>query len=241
MTQSKFDSIAKLAGTLIASVQASGDEPLNKPEHLCALALSCLNGGAQGLRLEGPENIAFIRKHTGLPLVGLVKSNNVEEKERASQVYITATFAEAKAVASAGADIIAIDATSRPRPDGLSLAQLIAAIHTELGKPVWADVSELSEGLSAAGAGADVVSTTLYGYTQACWRNPEEPPDFELLAGLTGGLSLPVVLEGRVWHVEDLTRAFELGAYAVVVGSAITRPQLITRRFVQAIPARQKG
>jgi N-acylglucosamine-6-phosphate 2-epimerase len=233
--QSKFEQISKLAQALIVSSQASDDEPLNKPEHLCALALSGLAGGARGLRLEGAANIAYIRQRTAVPLIGLTKSATVLEKERLSSVYITATFAEAKAVSDAGADIIAIDATPRRRPDGLNLVQLIEAIHKQLNKPVWADISTLPEGLAAAEAGADVISTTLYGYTAETQKESEDPPDFTLLESLVKTLPLPVVLEGRVWHPHEAAKAFELGAYAVVVGSAITRPQLITKRFVQAI------
>lgn len=234
----KFEVLKKLKDALIVSAQASGDEPLNKPEHLLALALSGINGGALGLRLEGCENIAFIRKHTQLPIIGLTKNDNVPDSERLKTVYITATFDEAKAISEAGADIIALDATFRNRPDGLSLTETIDRIHEELQKPVWADCSTLAEGLSAAAAGADVISTTLYGYTEETKRDAEAPPNFEFLAELCQRVQVPVVLEGRVWHTEEVSRAFELGAYAVVVGSAITRPQLITKRFVKAIPAR---
>ncbi|MBX9685311.1 MAG: N-acetylmannosamine-6-phosphate 2-epimerase [Candidatus Obscuribacterales bacterium] len=238
--KSKYPVIEKLEQAVIVSSQASDNEPLNKPEHLCALALSGLNGGARGLRLEGAENIKYIRKQTDVPIIGLIKSEKVEDKDRLSSVYITASFAEAKAVSDAGADIIAIDATPRKRPDGLTLIELIERIHKELNKPVWADVSTLQEGLAAAEAGADVVSTTLYGYTEETKRKSDEPPDFELLGELCKKLSQPVVLEGRVWYPHELSRGFELGAYAVVVGSAITRPQLITRRFVKAVPERAR-
>lgn len=238
MTKSKFESITSLAHALIVSAQASDDEPLNRPEHLCAMALSGINGGAKGLRLEGCENIAYIRKYTDRPIIGLSKSKNVPENERLNRVYITATFAEAKAVVEAGADIVAIDATARERPDGSDLHQLIKAIHEKLGKAVWADVSSLSEGIGAAEAACDVISTTLYGYTAETRRPEQDPPDFELLASLCKNLQLPIVLEGRVWHPYELRQAFELGAYAVVVGSAITRPQLIAKRFVHAIPVR---
>jgi len=234
--QSKFEQICSLAQALIVSSQASDEEPLNKPEHLCALALSGLAGGARGLRLEGAANVAYIRPRTGVPLIGLTKSTTVPDNERLNRVYITATFAEARAISEAGADIIAIDATPRRRPDGLSLAQLIEAIHTKLNKPVWADIATMHEGVAAAEAGADVISTTLYGYTSETQKQSEDPPDFTLLDELVKALPLPVVLEGRVWHPYEVSKAFELGAYAVVVGSAITRPQLITKRFVQAIP-----
>ena len=137
---------------------------------------------------------------------------------------------------SAGADIIALDATGRPRQDGISVGETIKLIHRHLGKPVWADIATLNEGIRAAEDGADFVSTTLYGYTRETLLAHGEGPSFELLDALVSQLKVPVVLEGRVWHPEEVKRAFELGSFAVVVGSAITRPIFITQRFVQAIP-----
>lgn len=231
------DPIARLKHVLIVSSQASEGEPLCAPEHICAMAMSGVNGGAKGLRLEGADNIAYVRQRTKLPIVGLIKSKNVSEQDKLSTVYITASFDDAKACTDAGADIVALDATARKRLDGLSLDETIARIHQELKVPVWADISTFEEGIVARKAGADVVSTTLFGYTEQTSRDAEAPPDFELLERLCKKLDCPIVLEGRVWHPHELTRAFELGAHAVVVGSAITRPQLITKRFVAAIPS----
>lgn len=236
-----WDSIRKLEGSLIVSCQAAEGEPLCHPSHMVAMSLSAINGGAGGLRLEGAESIRAVRARTDLPVVGLTKSDLVPEDERLDRVYITGTFAEARLVAEAGADIVAADATGRERPDGLTLAQFIDAVHSQLGKPVWADVSTLGEGLAAAASGADVVSTTLYGYTRPTRLGPEAGPDFALLEALAARLDLPVVLEGRVWLPDEVRRAFDAGAYAVVVGSAITRPALITRRFVDAIPLRNRA
>lgn len=231
------DPIARLKNVLIVSSQASEGEPLCAPEHICALALSGINGGARGLRLEGAANIEYVRKRTDLPIVGLIKSKNVSEEDKLSKVYITASFEDAKLCADAGSDIVALDATPRQRLDNLSLEETISRIHNELKVPVWADISSFDEGLKARAAGADVVSTTLFGYTAQTSRDAEAPPDFDLLERLCAELDCPIVLEGRVWHPEEVSRAFELGAHAVVVGSAITRPQLITKRFVAAIPA----
>lgn len=225
-----------LKNALIVSAQASDGEPLCAPEHICALALSGLNGGAKGLRLEGVENVRYLRARTAVPLIGLTKGV-VPDADRYSTVYITATFAEAQQLANAGADIIALDATNRPRPDGVPLKELIGRIASELNRPVWADVSTFDEGALAAEYGASVVSTTLYGYTAETKLPPDAPPDFDLVSRLCTELSVPVVLEGRVWQPAEVALAFELGVFAVVVGSAITRPQLITQRFVQAIPA----
>lgn len=231
-----FQRLESLRNGVIVSAQAADNEPLNKPEHLLALALSGINGGAKGLRLEGAANIKLIRQHTELPIIGLLKNESIAESARLSSVYITSTFSEAKEISDAGADIIALDATPRKRPDGLTIEETIKRIHDELDKPVWADVSSFAEGVAAAEWGADVVSTTLYGYTEETKLDSDAPPSFDFLEKLCKNLKKHVVLEGRVWHPEEVTKAFELGAFAVVVGSAITRPQLITKRFVKAIP-----
>lgn len=227
--------LAKIKGGLVVSCQASAGEPLCSPDHILALALSALNGGAVGLRLEGAENIAAVRSKTTVPIIGLTKSDLVPDDQKLNSVYITPTFADASAIAQAGCDIIALDATSRTRPDGVSLTDLVSRIHSELNKPIWADVATLDEGLAAVEAGVDVVSTTLSGYTKETASDPESGPDMSLLRELITKQKLPVVLEGRVWNPSEVTEAFKLGAFAVVVGSAITRPQLITRRFVKAV------
>lgn len=237
--QTSWQSITQLEGALICSCQASAGEPLCAPEHIVAMSLSAIEGGARGLRLEGVENIEAARPRTDLPIVGLTKDVDVPAEERLKRVYITPTFQDASLLARAGCDIIALDATGRKRADGLSLSETIKKIHDELGKPVWADVSTFAEGINAAEAGADVVSTTLFGYTEETRLPKEHGPGHELLEELVTHINVPVILEGRVWNPEEVTRAFELGAYAVVVGSAITRPKLITERFVRAIPARR--
>jgi N-acylglucosamine-6-phosphate 2-epimerase len=237
------DSINRLAGGLIASCQASSGEPLCAPTHILALSLSAIAGGAIGLRLEGADNILAVKESpllpVNFPVVGLIKSPLIPADERLSRAYITSTFAEAESIATAGADIVALDATGRERPDGLSLPEMIRRIHDELSKPVWADVATFREGVEAAEAGADIVSTTLFGYTKETSSPVEQGPALELLAKLAESLTIPIILEGRVWHPHEVTEAFERGAFAVVVGSAITRPTLITERFVRAIPSRR--
>lgn len=228
--------IEKLKGVLIVSCQAERTEPLGRPEHILALSLTVLNGGAGALRLEGVENVQLVRKSVEVPIIALTKVVNLSADERLKQAYITPSFADAEALATAGADIIALDATDRARSDGLDLKTTVERIHKELGKPVWADCSTIDDGTEAARCGADIISTTLYGYTLET-RLPENAgPSFELLSQLVAKVPVPVVLEGRVWHPEEVTKAFQLGAHAVVIGSAITRPQYITRRFLQAIP-----
>ncbi len=241
--QTVWQSIKDLEGGLIVSCQASAGEPLAAPTHILALALSAIAGGAKGLRLEGVENIQAVKRSSrlqiGVPICGLVKSSKVASEDRMKTPYITNCYADAMAIANAGADIIALDATARPRPDGSTAAETIDKIHKELDKPVWADVATFAEGIAALEAGADIVSTTLFGYTQETAIPREQGPGFDLLKELVNHSSVPVILEGRVWLPEEVKQAFELGAYAVVVGSAITRPQLITERFVKSIPARR--
>lgn len=214
--------------SLIVSCQARADNPLHGPQFMAAMALAVQQGGASGIRANGAEDIRAIRAVTNLPIIGINK-----RWMEGYEVYITPDFAAAKEVADAGADVIALDATARPRPRE-SLAELIGLIHTELGKPVFADVSTLEEGLSAAQMGADFVATTLSGYT------PYSPktggPDFDLIQQLVAGVGVPVIAEGRFWRPEEVAKAFDLGASAVVVGTAVTNPREITRRFIQGVP-----
>jgi putative N-acetylmannosamine-6-phosphate epimerase len=238
------EAIQAIDGALVVSCQASSGEPLNHPDHILAMSLSALNGGARALRLEGVENVRHVRAAAEklfeghLPIVGLTKSE-IPAAEKLSSVYITASFAEAEALAKAGADFIALDATGRKRADQLSLKETIEKIHNHLNLPVWADCSTFGEGIAADEAGADIISTTLFGYTEETALPTDHGPGLDLLKEFVDHVALPVILEGRIWTPEELTRAFDLGAYAVVVGSAITRPQLITERFVKAIPSRR--
>jgi N-acylglucosamine-6-phosphate 2-epimerase len=246
MKKTRAEIVAGLRGLMVISCQASKGEPLCHPDHILALALSGINGGAGALRLEGTENVAHVRRAvdklypSGMTIVGLTKAE-IAEEEKLSSVYITPTYDDCAALASAGADIIALDATTRKRGDGMTLAQTIEKIHDQLGLAVWADCATIADGLAANAAGADIVSTTLYGYTAETALPKDAGPGFVLLGQFIEQLKSPVILEGRVWHPEELTRAFEMGAHAVVVGSAITRPQLITERFVAAIPAKLKA
>lgn len=231
--------MARLKDSLIVSCQASDGEPLNSPEHIKALALTVIAGGAQALRLEGDLNIQAVRPLTSLPIIGLAKAKGLTDEERLNRVYITTTCAEAEALVASGADIVAVDATARIRPNGEKLADLIDKIHRRCKAPVLADISTLDEALEAEALGADMVSTTLFGYTQPTVKLAGAGPALDLLKELIAHLKIPAILEGRIWHVEEVSEAFALGAYAVVVGSAITRPQLITARFVKATPVKR--
>lgn len=217
--------LASLRGCLVVSCQAQSHEPLHGAYHMAAMARAAAAGGAEAIRCESPGDIAAIRNAVAVPLIGLWKRGD-------TGVYITPTLEDARAVVRAGADVVAVDATNRPRP--LPVSDLIGSVVTELGVPVLADVSSVEEALAAEAGGAAAVAPTLSGYTHG-GPVPEEP-DWSLLAALLRAVSVPVLMEGRVSEPTHVERAFALGAWAVVVGSAITRPQVITARFARACP-----
>jgi N-acylglucosamine-6-phosphate 2-epimerase len=220
----------RLRGQLIVSCQALADEPLYGATIMAAMARAAAQGGAGGIRANGPADIAAIRQAVDLPIIGLYKENLA-----GYPVYITPTLAHARCVAEAGADIIAVDATARPHPEGGDGAGFVALLKRELGMPVLADISTFDEGIAAARAGADAISTTLSGYTP--YSRQAESWDAELVRVLAEAAGAPVIAEGRIWEPAEAAHALALGAFAVVVGSAITRPQLITARFARAVRA----
>ena len=218
--------VAQLRGGLIVSCQALADEPLHGAAIMARMALAAMQGGAVGIRANGPDDIRAIQAMVPLPLIGLYKDGT-------EGVYITPTLEHARAVAMAGAGIVALDATQRPRPNGERLETLIRAIHEELGMLVLADVSTLEEGSAAQAAGVDLVSTTLSGYTP--YSPKLEGPDLALVRALAGELAVPVIAEGRIRTPDEARAVLEDGAFAVVVGGAITRPQWITAQFAAGI------
>ncbi|MDZ7269463.1 MAG: putative N-acetylmannosamine-6-phosphate 2-epimerase [candidate division KSB1 bacterium] len=225
---------AALQHGLIVSCQAAGDEPLNRPEYLAALARCAEIGGAVAIRTEGLEKIRAIKAAVKLPVIGLIKGSFAD-----GSVLITPDFADIAAMIDAGADIIALDATDRVRPNGWHGCDFLHAVKQRYRIPLLADVATHAEGVQAAAAGADAVATTLSGYTPATAQHAsKEQPDYALIASLSRALSLPVIAEGRIWEAAQARQAMAAGAFAVCVGSAITRPQLITRRFVAAIQNR---
>jgi N-acylglucosamine-6-phosphate 2-epimerase len=214
---------------LIVSCQALPDEPLFGSRHMATMARAAVSAGAVAIRANGPADIAAIRAEVEVPIIGIYKVDMP-----GFDVRITPTLEHALQVASAGVDMIAIDATLRLRPEEID--KLIEQIHRRTGLPVLADVSTFQEGLAAAAGGAEFVATTLSGYTA---ESPAQlDPDFNLLEQLVkalGSQGIPVIAEGRIATPEQAVHALALGAHAVVVGSAITRPQWITASFVEAI------
>ncbi|OGI08460.1 MAG: hypothetical protein A3I68_05625 [Candidatus Melainabacteria bacterium RIFCSPLOWO2_02_FULL_35_15] len=224
----------RLKNKLIVSVQAQGNEPLNKPEYLLAMSQSVINGGAGALRLCGIDNIKHIKKNVSVPVIGLTKLEPTPINWL-DKVYITATLKDLKELLKTGIEFIAIDGTNRKREDDSSLKDQISLIKEE-GRSIIADVSTFEEGIYASELGADIISTTLSGYTKETRYKANNGPDFELLSELTEEISTPVILEGRIWELEDVKEAFKIGAHAVVIGTAITRPQIITKRFITSLP-----
>lgn len=213
---------------LVVSCQARADNPLHGAVFMGAMARAAAQGGAIAIRANGASDIAAIRAATGLPVIGIAKRRSAD-----FDVEITPSLADARTIAAAGAAMIAIDATERAR-DGESLADLIAGITQELALPVMADVATLAEGQAAAAMGCAVVATTLSGYTANSPRL--DGPDFDLLTQLLAHVRIAVIAEGRFTTADEVAHAFALGACAVVVGTAITNPREITRRFAAAVP-----
>lgn len=205
------------------------NEPLYKEEALTAMMESVVNGGAKGLRLAGVRDVKNAKKLFDIPIIGLTKPDKLPNNWK-EIVYITPTLKEVNELIEADADIIATDATLRPRPKE-SLDEIIKYIKQH-NKLAMADISTFEEGVKARELGFDIISTTLSGYTQNSRQDLIEP-DFELLEQLTKELDCPVILEGRIWEPKEVDKAFGLGAHSVVIGSAVTRPQLITKRFCE--------
>ena len=225
------ETISRLAGRLIVSCQAGSKDPFHGPKLMAAMARAAAIGGAAAIRANGPDDIKAIHSAVELPVIGIWK---VEVPGLG--IRITPEVEQARAVADAGASIVAFDATDRARTNGLSTADWIAQVRHETGLPVMADVSSFEEGVAAEAAGADLVATTLAGYVDP--SDLVDGPDLDLVARLASKLGVPVVAEGRISTPELAAQAIELGAYAVVIGHAITRPEWITSRFVAALPRR---
>ena len=221
--------VGQLRGRLIVSCQAAADSPLRDPYVIARMALAAELGGAGAIRIDSPAHVAAARKLCHAPIIGLHK-----QQHDGSPVYITPTRDAALALVEAGADIIALDATGRERPNGARLADIVNAVRAQ-GRLVMADVANEIQGRVAADLGVDLIATTLAGYTEDTFRHPG--PDLALVEALAVATRVPVVCEGRVRSPADVRDAFRAGAYAVVVGGAITGIDAAVRAFVDATPA----
>ncbi|MDR2257107.1 MAG: N-acetylmannosamine-6-phosphate 2-epimerase [Arthrobacter sp.] len=215
--------LAALEGGLIVSAQAYPGESMRDPRTMAQVAAAAVVGGAVAVRVQGLADVQFTRSAVEVPVIGLFKDGH-------DGVFITPTLHHALAVAQAGAHIVALDGTRRERPDGLSLAQTIAGVHSGSGALVMADCGSLDDALAAVDAGADLIGTTLAGYTGE--REKTQGPDLELLAAIAAAdTGKPLIAEGRIHTPAQARAAREAGAFAVVVGTAITHPSSITSWF----------
>lgn len=224
----KHEFLEIIKGRLIVSCQALEDEPLHGSEIMAKMGLAAKMGGAAAIRANGKEDILAIRKATCLPAIGIIKRVYPD-----SDIFITPTLREVVELIESGAEVITLDATARPRPNGILFSELVSFIRENSKSLIMADVSTVNEGIEAVEQGCDLISTTLSGYT------PYSPqltgPDFSLIKELSAKCKVPVIAEGRISTPEEAIEAFRNGAYSVVVGTAITRPQEITKRFVEEL------
>ncbi|WP_285766138.1 N-acetylmannosamine-6-phosphate 2-epimerase [Peribacillus sp. SI8-4] len=218
-----------IKGGLIVSCQARIGWPMYGQDIMSALSKAAEMGGAVGIRATGPDNIEAIRKVTTLPILGIHKQWFDE-----SEVYITPTYESANSIIEAGACIVALDGTQRIRPGGETLGRIIENIHREHPDIlVMADCATFEEGRIAEELGADIVSTTLCGYTEETKYVDEI--DYDLIRKLSAACKIPIIAEGHIHTKFHARKAMESGAFAVVVGTAITRPEIITKWFVDEL------
>lgn len=221
--------LGKIKGGLIVSCQALEHEPLHSSYIMQRMAVAAMRAGAAGIRANTVSDILKIREEVDLPVIGIIKKEYPD-----SEIYITPSIEEIDALADIGTDIIAMDSTGRERPGGLALEELFFKARNKYPKQLFmADCSTLEEGLEAAEMGFDIIGTTLHGYTP--YTQDAELPNYELMSQLAAQTGKPVIAEGGIWTPEQLARALQSGVWAAVVGTAITRPYEITKRFLAAI------
>lgn len=225
-----MDILKTLKNEIIVSIQAMPDEPLYDEICINAMAKSVIDyAKAKAVRLAGKRDIENIKKmFPNTIVIGITKPKKIPANYK-ELVYITPTLEDCKKVIEAGADIVALDGTLRNRPNDEKLEDLVRYIKSK-NKIAMADIATFKEAQNAYNLGFDIVSTTLSGYTEETQNNPD-CPDFELVKKIKENLDIFTILEGKIWEKQDITNAFKSGADAVVVGSAITRPQLILKRL----------
>lgn len=225
----KKTTLSRLRNGLIVSCQPRPGSALDRASVVAALATVLEKQGAVAVRIRGVRNIRAVCRAVKIPVLGIEKIDDLT-----SEVYITPTLESVRRVYRAGARIIAMDATDRPRPEHQSLAGIVAAAKNNLDALLMADVATVRQGVEAARLGFDMIGTTLCGYTadtRSC-----KGPALDLARQLVRELDIPVILEGRVHEPDDVRRAFDAGVYAVVVGTAITDFEWLSRRFIEACP-----
>ena len=230
----KKDTLSRLKNGLIVSCQPRLTSALDHPRFVAALAIVAEGQGAVAVRIRGVRDIRAVRREVHIPVLGIEKIDDPQ-----SEVYITPTIESVRRVHRAGAHIIAMDATQRPRPRGQSLASIVEAAKDDFNALLMADVATVQQGVEAARLGFDMVGTTLCGYTKETKHC--KGPAFDLARKLVREVDVPVILEGRVHEPAHVRRAFDLGAFAVVVGTAITDIEWLSRRFIEACPKTRRG
>ena len=220
-----------LRGKLIVSCQALPHEPLYSSYIMGRMAQAAQEGGAAGIRANTPEDIREIRSRVGLPIIGIIK-----QCYEGSDVYITPTMAEVDRLMEVRPEIIAVDATNNPRPSGITLENFVTQIREKYpGQLLMADCSTVEEAIHADEIGFDFIGTTLVGYTRQSKGDDLSKDDFAILRKILKSVRHRVIAEGKIDTPQKARRVIEMGAFSVVVGSVITRPQFITRTFVEEI------
>ena len=225
------EKVESLKGKLIVSCQALPHEPLHSSFIMGRMALAAKEGGAYGIRANTKEDIAEIQAQVDLPVIGIVKRDYEDSK-----VYITPTMKEINELMEVKPDIIALDATHSLRPGGRTLDEFYREIRKSYPEQLlMADCSTVEEALHADQLGFDFIGTTLVGYTDQSRDLKIESNDFEIIRQIVAKVKHRVIAEGNINTPEKAKRVIELGAFSVVVGSIITRPQLITKSFAEAL------
>lgn len=229
MIMTNKEILEKIKGGLIVSCQALETEPLYDSYIMSKMAWAAFLGGAVGIRANTVVDIKAIKERVDLPLIGIIKQVYAD-----SDVYITPTMKEVDALVEVGCEIIAVDATSRPRPNGVTFEEFFTEVRRKYPNQLFmADTSCFEEGALAEGMGCDLIGTTMAGYTP--YTKGTSLPDFDLMERYVKELNTPVIAEGGIWYPEQLKKAIDTGVHAAVVGTAITRPMDITKRFVSAL------
>ena len=225
----------RIKGKIIVSCQAVPGEPLYVEEKsiMYLMARAAKQAGAPAIRTSSVRDVVAIKEETGLPVIGLIKI-----KYPGFESYITPTMKEVDELAEAGSDIIALDCTDMQRGDGKTIDAFMAEVRSKYPDAIlMADISTYEEGVRAWKLGMDLVGTTMSGYTPHSVKL--DGPDYELVKRLSGTIDIPVIGEGRVHSPEEAVKMLDAGAFAVVVGGAITRPLEIAGRFIKAVENRK--
>lgn len=216
---------------LIVSCQALEDEPLHSSFIMSRMAVAAMQGGAKGIRANSIEDIEAIKKAVPLPVIGIIKRDYKD-----SDVYITPTYEDVDHLVQVGCDIIAMDATISMRPGCISLDTFFKKVKEKYPKQLFmADCSTVEEAVHADELGFDFIGTTLVGYTSQSKGDQINADDFKIIRDILKQVKHPVIAEGNIDTPQKAKRVLELGCYSVVVGSIITRPQVITKRFTDVI------